>query len=325
MQKPYFMIRIMIAFCLVNSYNTIYAFMNPNLQAVYKNKNFKYEGNRKINTETGQLAGVWCINHGPLTGTPEAMARQFLRDKNSLFGIKTDLADLVHQESRESLGGYHIRFYQEYQGIPIFRSGIVVSINKKHRVTTVMTNYEPNVKLATVKASISDSDAVQIVCSTLKISGKLASKKESTLVILPTNDNYLLVYRVIIPVSEPPGEWEVFVDGLTGAIICITDLIQYANGTGYVFDPDPLSHAGVYYGASGFVNNYDSNSVELTGARTPITLRDITYRNGRYYLEGPYVMISDFDTPWIDPASEINADGFQYTRSHDGVDDVMAY
>jgi zinc metalloprotease ZmpB len=100
-----------------------------------------------------------------------------------------------------------------------------------------------------------------------------------------------------------------------------------ATGTGLVFDPDPVSTAGTSYGGA-YTDQNDADVPLLNEQRKTVVLQDITFRDGLYRLEGPYVRI--VGDPAVGgasytPPAEASPDGFQYTRANDHFEAVMAY
>lgn len=99
------------------------------------------------------------------------------------------------------------------------------------------------------------------------------------------------------------------------------------DGTGLVFDPDPITSAGVPYGPP-YIDANDADIAELNAERKLVTLRDISQgTDGLYRLEGPYARIDGTCgavTGYEEPA-EPSPDGFQYTRANDYFEAVNAY
>ncbi|MEX0599518.1 MAG: hypothetical protein WD205_02670 [Rhodothermales bacterium] len=94
------------------------------------------------------------------------------------------------------------------------------------------------------------------------------------------------------------------------------------DGTGFVFDPDPLTSAGVTYGGA-YVDNDDADSPALNEQRFTVTLREITDGgDGTYRLEGPYVRIEGDPE---DVPVESSPHSFTYTRADDRFEAVNAY
>jgi hypothetical protein len=119
------------------------------------------------------------------------------------------------------------------------------------------------------------------------------------------------------------------VDAASGEIRRAKDRAQAVNGTGYVFDPDPITTSGLAYGSPGLTDNNDANSPQLTAQRFSRTLLDISSFNifgtNYYYLTGPYCDIEDLQAPSISPVFQANSSVFDYTRDADEFEDVVCY
>lgn len=97
------------------------------------------------------------------------------------------------------------------------------------------------------------------------------------------------------------------------------------DGSGWVFDPDPLSSAGLAYGGQ-YVDDNDADAEWLSEQLFEVPLRDISQgSDGLFRLEGPYVTIVGSSSPLYVPPAETSSDGFTYTRSNDFFEAVMAY
>ncbi len=98
--------------------------------------------------------------------------------------------------------------------------------------------------------------------------------------------------------------------------------IRTVDGAGLVFDPDPLTSAGVEYGGE-YQDGDDADTAALIGQLVQVTLRDITQgADGLHRLDGPYVRIEG--DPHTVPAMP-NPDSFNFTRSDDRFEAVNAY
>ncbi|QXD16864.1 T9SS type A sorting domain-containing protein [Rhodocaloribacter litoris] len=97
------------------------------------------------------------------------------------------------------------------------------------------------------------------------------------------------------------------------------------DGSGFVFDPDPLSTSGQTY-APPYVDNNDADNAALSAERILVDLRDITQgTDGLFRLQGPHVRIEGSATTGFTPPAELDPHAFRYTRSQPGFEAVMAY
>lgn len=90
-----------------------------------------------------------------------------------------------------------------------------------------------------------------------------------------------------------------------------------ANGSGQVFDPDPVTTLQT-------VLQDTSSASSFNGAYVNRTLQDIDLSGGTYRLNGPWVNIADFDSPTQAPTTTSNGN-WNYTRGNQGFNDAMTY
>lgn len=301
---------------------------------------YTYTPAARIDAATGTPRALYFLNEGPFEGTPEQIARQFLKKNIKPLRLSNTLNDVELVNVQESPMGHHVTFRQKYAGIPVYRSDIVVTIDRSKKVVFATNNFRPGLKLSRTTPKFNEAQAIQTARRHLRVKGKLLGEQTSTLMIYAEERVPRLTYRVTIATEDPMGDWEVFVDALSGEVISVTDLMEYdkppsgagpapsgllVNGTGYVFDPDPLTSARVPRGSAGYIDNNDADSPQLDSARTLATLNSITLSGGVYSLTGPYVQISDFESPADTFPTPASADSFRFNRRQKGFEAVMAY
>jgi Zn-dependent metalloprotease len=279
------------------------------------------------------------LRFGPLSGLPESMARAYLLSESRKFGMQSDLSDLAVSTVQESPAGYHVRFAQTYRGIPVYQADVVVSINRKNYVEFLASNYKSAISLPSTVPTLSEGASIQVARTHLGVRGDLHGPQTSTLMVKVEIGEARLVYRVVVPAFDPRGDWEVFVDARSGEVISVTDMTCFhkptamqegrtslkVDGSGYVFDPDPLSMGHATYGDAGYTDNNDADTPELLAQRVLRSLLGITFSGGVYQLSGPYVTSFDWDAPNTPVVTAAHPDSFRFTRFHDGFEDVMVY
>lgn len=278
---------------------------------------------------------LYHVNYGPLAGSPEQAARTYLSHHANLFQMKNSLEDLTVVNVQKSLAGYHVRFSQTFQNIPVYQSDVVVSLNKNNVVTFVSNNYKPTIIIENIVPSLSAVNAIQIVKNHLPVTGDIFYEGEPTLMIYAEGEFARLVYRTELVTNEPRGDWEGLIDATTGEVLALRDIAFYdspnrqrtinATGAGLIWTPDPLTSAEMTYDSPGFKDSSDYDSPQLNAQRFTVPLKGLTLRNGRYQLEGPHVNVEDWDSPYIPEVSETDSTAFNYTRSQSGFEDVMLY
>ncbi len=253
--------------------------------------------------------------------TPEAMAEQYLA--NNASNLRVVGSEYEHQSTRSSLAGHNVRFRQTIDGVPVWLPETVINIDDQNRVQFVINEFRSDISVSSILPVIDGATARQITFDYLSVSGDLLTD-ETTLVIYPTQDDARLAWSVRVVPGSPIGDWEAIVDANTGEFIRVKDHTVYhhgdddkagedppslaptaeshrtvsrVDGTGYIFNPDPLTRAGVTYGTPGYIDGNDADTPELTAARSMVTLPDITFDGVDYHLEGPYAAIAEFESP----------------------------
>ncbi|MBM4166332.1 MAG: T9SS type A sorting domain-containing protein [Ignavibacteria bacterium] len=309
----------------------------PRQQDFGKPSNVYATQNAEIDARTGIPRALWNINAGPYSGTAVEIARQFLSENSGMFQMQRNLSDLISVRLQENFGISHVSFFQSVHTVPVFRSDVVVSINHQNVVTFVSNNYKPNLDVET-NPSLFPEDAYLIAKEHLHIIGKIISEPKTELMIYAEDETPILSYRVSIFAEKPLGDWEVFVNATNGTIVSSRDNAIYeksqhhsvqkkATGSGYIWNPDPLTSSGQYYGTPGYVDpsGNDADTPELNAQRKLVTLQDITFTGSVYKLEGPHCKLLDFESPTETFPMPAHPDSFQFLRSQQGFEDVMVY
>jgi zinc metalloprotease ZmpB len=100
------------------------------------------------------------------------------------------------------------------------------------------------------------------------------------------------------------------------------------DGLGWVYDPDPLSSAGVPYGGA-YVDDFDATTPELNAELREAVLREITRgTDGLHRLVGPHVrIVGGSQTGWAayTPPALTDPDAFRFSRDQLHFEAVNAY
>jgi hypothetical protein len=89
-----------------------------------------------------------------------------------------------------------------------------------------------------------------------------------------------------------------------------------------IFNPDPLTRAGVNYGAP-YVDNNDADVPELNAQREQVDF-PAYFDNGIFRLQSNFVLITEFSSPTTTPAAS-STPSFHYTRAQNEFEDVNAF
>ncbi|MCH7760973.1 hypothetical protein IIA15_06170, partial [candidate division TA06 bacterium] len=299
MKKTLFL--TIILFALLFTHNGWAAKPLPKSQAGPKSFFHKPEetytlGNQRISRRTGFPVALYRLNVGAYSGSPEAMARQFLKEKANVLGMHETLDDIALDYVKESPAGFHVHFFQTYKGIPVFGSDLVVNINRKtRRVVMILSGYKPDIGrtdiLPVLLPRLSPSEAIERARIHLNVTGHLYQEPKAELMIYRGENSYSLTYRTILVTTDPFGDWEVFIDAHTGDLLHTRNLLLYVDGSGLTFDPDPLTTANANYGDPGYADYGDADTTALNAERFLRPLKDLSFDGILYHLTGPYVEI----------------------------------
>jgi hypothetical protein len=283
-------------------------------------------GNLQIGVESGVPRTLYNVGYAVRAGAPEVMARQYLAENRAVLRLADPgLQDLVVRATREGRAGTTVRFAQYIQGIPVLAPDVAVTIDHSNRVTYVTNGYQPGIEVTTIVPSVTDAAARSLARARLAVSGALVFES-NRLVVLPEGKLGRLAWQVkMVPAVSPIGDWEVLVDARSGEIFRVEDRSLHVDGSGYVFDPDPLSAAHATYGSPGFSDGGDLTTPQLDAARVSRTLPGITdLGGGTFKLSGPYAEVIDSESPFKGLFTQAGST-FNFDRSQDAFEAVNTY
>ncbi len=305
----------------------------------------------RVDVDEGVFRAAYRLDLAP-RATDEATARAALRATAAAFGWAPDAPDLVLERVRTTPRSRHLAFRQTFHGLPVHNRRVQVNLDRDGRPVMVLSGYAPRlaeVPAFDVRPAFDAADATRRALQ--HVTGGAGQTTTPALVVVPGTPPRL-AWHLVAWQPGVPAEWNLLLDAHTGALISLFDQTIRAHdapfippsdprpawstpppsaaritGSGFVFDPDPLSTAGSSYGPP-YVDADDADGPELTAALVRVDLPDITLgTDGLYRLIGPFVEISgdNFAGTRYTPPAEAAPDGFQYTRAHDGFEAVMAY
>lgn len=261
--------------------------------------------------------------------------------------------------NRKGLAGETFRYYQFVNDVQVFDASIAISLDTKGKVTYHASTYDKTVALINTTPTISEADALQTALLKMNVLESDMRSKESKLYVYNKLESTKLVYRVVIASNNKVGYWENIVDANSGEVLSSKDVAIYHNkkedlkkkedpkekidpkkkakkqkksgtvflgsvdGSGMVFDTDPLTATTSPYGGN-YQDNNDNTNAQLNAARTQVVLLDIEQTGASFKLEGPYVEISDFEAPNTGLFVQ-NSSTFNFTRDQQGFEAVNCY
>ena len=340
--KNFFFFTIIVVFCLLQ--NNLFAqkeFRNRELEIIPdENIETSTYNNKRVEIITDKPVALYNLNYQVNPDLPEIMAKQFLIENSELLKIDPRSESVVFKNIIETPSAYHVHFVQYIEGYPVYNSDINVTISRSNKIIFVMNGYKvaygskEAINLST--ENISRENALQLAKNYLGVNNQISYENVET-VVYYNKGSFKLAQKVnIVPAEQVYGDWEILVDAGTGEIFRVEDKACYSNGgdtknktnavngSGWVFDPDPITHARTTYGSTGFVDNNDADSDSLTAHLETRDLLDITFNGTNYTLISPWAQITDFESPFtgLHPNASSN---FYYTRFSDNFEAVNTF
>ena len=196
---------------------------------------------------------------------PETVARSFLGEYGTLFGIADQASELaLERQETDALGGGIVRFQQRYRGIPVFGGELIVTTDATKRVLAVGGEVLPELAVDVAPAVQGGQAAEQakafVAAATGLDSGQLTTTEPELwvynpgLVGAPGPEVSSLVWRVVVTGPERALVDElVLVDARQGGVLLrlsqIRDarnrVVYNANNTSTVPATPAVSEGGV--------------------------------------------------------------------------------
>ncbi|MBI1185187.1 T9SS type A sorting domain-containing protein [bacterium] len=238
---------------------------------------------------------------------PEQAARNFLQ--KHYFQLADSRSDLSLVAIKESNVGYHITFSQTFMGHVIYGTEAKLNVLKEDNtisssfVTLVNTKNWPEVVFGGNKQLPENAQPVIMYYNDIPRAAWLFETHNEA-----ANEHY----KVLLAedgLSFRSDLRRSFTGGPRDTTVWV-----------YVFDPDPLTTAGVVYGGP-YINNYDKDTAVLTAERK-LRQVPVRYQNDSIWAENEFVKLISEDVNLKIPYTF--TDTFNYTRSQHQFEFIMA-
>ncbi|KRF38223.1 M4 family metallopeptidase [Terrabacter sp. Soil810] len=214
-------------------------------------------------------------------------------------------ADLTLVQVRQSLLGSHSWYAQTYRGVPVLggfyavhSTGASASVDDGRRVVTGLTSVSPGVARSSAATAAKGH----------------GNARSSRLVVVPgaAGASATLAWQVTTDQDK-----QVLVDASSGRVTRVTDERVLANGSGKVFDPNPV--VALQNESLKDANNADS--AVPASAYTTVTLANL---DGSGYLKGSWANVTN-SKKGKNAGAFSSSLAFAYTRSDTRFEQVNSY
>ncbi|MDK9700975.1 MAG: T9SS type A sorting domain-containing protein [bacterium] len=285
-----------------------------------------YQNSSWVNPTTGLMLFTTLTEELPTI--PPIKREEYIRDYLGQNYGKWGLSSLPEIQlilRQNTPGGEVLRFYQTTAGVVSQENDLVAQFNPNGQLHSLHQSLHAKLSLKSGIPLISEQNAITIAQTAMQTSGENYPPVVKMQAWLSPTETSHLIYRVTLTPTTPNGEWEALIDASSGEVLRTQETSRYIDGSGYTFDPDPLTTGQATYGSTGYVDGNDADTQQLTAQRRLRVLREITLNSGTYRLTGPWVSITNFEAPNTAPVTATHPDSFRYTRSPSGFEDVHVY
>ena len=232
----------------------------------------------------GSPKEVWGFRTERGKGTPQAIARQFIRANADLLALRGGLRTLRRQRVIQSLGATHVIYQQYHQKLRVNRAYVTVHIGRDRRIYMVKSRAVPRDLLPRLeKPRLNATMAKQRALRSVRVGAKNARVLNVEKMWFPRRDSVSLAYRVRLHRHNPREEWLIHVDAQTGRLLSIRENLGRVRGSGRLFDPNPVIALGDH---RRLLSGERPKRRIPREAYTTVVLEDLA---GTGYLEGPRV------------------------------------
>jgi len=260
--------------------------------------------------------------------------RAFLQANADQTGLRADESTLSLMDEVSTPVRRVVRFQRLHEGIPVLDSSVIVQVDDANRVKQIDLGDTPQIAADQGAATkeLTPKQAQQAAMASL---GEPAALRmdggDPEQVYYPSASGLRLAYKVFLPTAAPAmHDWRVIIDAYTGDVLEKRDLIAYIDGSGLVFDPNPvvmsnnntLRDPDATSGTCGFAGTARAT---IDTQRVARALRDITLSSGKFKLEGPFVRIRNFAAPVSTLPAEASATNFNYSTADDRFEATNVY
>ncbi|CAN5180663.1 hypothetical protein BH09BAC1_BH09BAC1_02270 [soil metagenome] len=244
---------------------------------------------------------------------------------NTIPYLNAEAVELELTAQKTSPGGEHFTFEQKYQGILVFNSQIKINLGKEGKVYSIFDNSYHTATWA-ANALAYDAEAINgfhLADILARHTGYESANIEEQAVVAVINGKPA-AYKLLRLYHPETGDHRHYLLNKEGVIVYEHDLNAYSGvpGSGYVFNPDPITTAQTVYGAP-YVDSNDANTMVLRNQRKLVNI-EVTLIAGRYYLQNDHFVMTDFSGPNQTVVSSLTP-SFLFNRSDTAFEEVNAY
>jgi hypothetical protein len=208
-----------------------------------------------------------------------------------------EACELVLKHVTESNIGRHYFYEQQHAGIPVYGCYLKISTNHNGRL---LSSFHTLIKISDY--SIEKTAAAQ------------------------TGEYWVVYGNSLIKARAQQTGYEFTLKQADGNVLYAQDKRLFYTDTmarALVFNPDPLTTAGVMYGKDGTYRHFNDSDYALLNDQRQLKTFPVRFNNDTFFLANKYCIIKEMEAPVHTPSTSITGQ-FMFTRGQVGFKEVMA-
>ena len=163
---------------------------------------------------------------------PLTTARTFLRTNCDLLRLDDPHAELVLvQRHTDELGRTHLRFQQEYQGVPVWPADIIVHLSPEGHVDVMNGAFVPTPKKLGTAPVLDAADAAEYARTGLTDGAEAEVTASELIIYAPGDTPPRLAWKLELAI-DLTSRWLVVIDAVNGAELTAYSLVMHQNIAG---------------------------------------------------------------------------------------------
>jgi len=158
----------------------------------------------------------------------DSVSREFIQENYYFFSIYISTLVTSNIVYKEEKNRYYITYDQLYNGLPVFSSSIVVSLDTNGVIKAVNSNYHYNINIST-NATVLEDQAKNIAIQHLDLTSE--QLENSTLGISEINGEYKLVWKIEFVPQSSRKDNVCLIDAQTGEVLRSYSTVVETNET----------------------------------------------------------------------------------------------
>lgn len=253
------------------------------------------------------------------SGTPKATAHAALQDWISALGLAKSAPMFRLREVREGLRSTHVRYDRVVDGIPVSPGGVSVHMTKEGGVLSISCGLDPATVVSPAKRQVEQAAAENAHFASRKSPGQFTTRA----IFIERNGALVPAWEIRYFAAAPLGDWEIWIDGVSGEEIRRHDRRFRATGTGRIWTPNPI----VALQDLVIDDDDDLDGPQFNGSYRQVDLFGLNTPGGGqpWRLTGEFLQIVDDESPFTGIPTRSDPDDWITSRDDDDFEAVMCY